>query len=97
MARCHCGGAAGDRQRVRRLKERMSASRNLAAHVVVTLVLGAALIVPASTHSQSDQQGGLSAPELVAQLWQFPASLLGVAPSTGIPDPVEQRRRVVYD
>ena len=65
------------------------------AHGAVSTVLAVLLIAP--EHPQSAQPGVLSAAELVAELRQFPASLPGVAPSTGVPNPTEQKRRVIYD
>jgi HEAT repeat protein len=75
----------------------MLVSPSPTAHVVVATVLAALLIAPAPEHPQSAQPGVLSAVELVAELRQFPASLPGVAPSNGVPDPTEQRRRALYD
>ncbi len=67
------------------------------AHRVVATVLAVFLTAPAPDHPQSAQPGVLSAAELVAELRQFPAALPGVAPSTGVPDPTEQKRRAIYD
>lgn len=75
----------------------MSVARAWAAHVAVAIALGAALGLPAYAQSPSTQFAGSTAEQLVAELWQFPASLPGVAPSNGVLDPTEQRRRSIYD
>jgi HEAT repeat protein len=58
--------------------------------------LGLVLSVSEFAHSQSAQPG-LSAKQLVAELRQFQASLQQGAPSNGVLDPIEQKRRSVYD
>ena len=72
-------------------------SRTLTVHLGVSMVLGLVLIVSVSAHSKSTQTGGLKAEDLIAQLRQFPAALPGIAPSNGVPDPAERKRRSVYD
>jgi HEAT repeat protein len=62
----------------------------------LALALGFVLLVPELAYSQSAQPG-LSAKQLVAELRQFRASLQQGAPSHGVLDPIEQKRRSVYD
>jgi len=71
-------------------------SRTRAAYVIVVMASGFVLLVSVSAHSQSAQTG-LSAEQLVAELRQFRAELPAGAPSTGVPDPMEQKRRSLYD
>jgi HEAT repeat protein len=80
---------------VRRLNERMSMSRTLAARVVGAIVLSIQLMVPAAMYSQSAETSGVT--RLVEELRQFPASLPGMAPSNGVLPATEQRRRTIYD
>ena len=64
--------------------------------MIVGSALGFGLLVSEFAYSQSTQPG-LSAEQLVGQLRQFRASLPATAPSNGVPDPTEQKRRSVYD
>jgi len=60
------------------------------------VLVGAVLIVSASGLSSAPQVAP-SADALVAELGQFRAALPAMAPSTGVPSPMEVRRAAVYD
>lgn len=70
--------------------------RTRAEYVMAIMALAFVLWVPMFGSSQSTESG-LSAEQLMAELRQFRASLPGVAPSHGVPDPTEQHRQSVYD
>jgi hypothetical protein len=72
-------------------------SRTEPAHTVAAIVLGIQLMVPAAMYSQSADPSSATAERLVEELRQFPASLPGIAPSTGVLPATEQQRRTIYD
>jgi hypothetical protein len=69
-------------------------------HMTTNLMAAIALVgalFGAGTAMQATPQAPRSPDELVQALGEFPAAFPGIAPSTGVPSPIERRRREIYD
>jgi len=64
--------------------------------LAATAILVGALL-SARTATQATPQVPQSPEELVQALGQFPAAFPGLAPSTGVPSPIERHRGEIYD
>jgi HEAT repeat protein len=68
----------------------------MTTNLMAAIALVGALL-SASTAIQATPQDPRSPEELVQTLGEFPAAFPGIAPSTGVPSPIERRRSEIYD